>query len=59
MICPKCKKKMDLVVKGFSYDFSKKPKDKFVRRKYFCKKDGIWIALEIPVSKKSQNNIEN
>lgn len=51
MICPKCKKKMNFVIKDFSYDFSKKSKEKFARKKYFCKKDRTWISYEIPVKK--------
>ena len=38
----------------FSYDLAKKPRKKYTRKVYWCKKDDVWISLEIPAATKSR-----
>ena len=52
MKCPKCKKKMLLRKRDFSYNFKVKPKKKYERSIYWCKDDNIWISLEVPTPSK-------
>lgn len=51
MKCPKCKNKMKLVAKDFSFNYKVKPNIKYQRSVYWCKDDDIWINIEIPVKK--------
>ena len=48
MKCPKCGSKILPKKQDFSYNFDSKPKKKYTRKIYWCKKDDIWITLEIP-----------
>lgn len=48
MKCPKCKKKMVLKSKDFSYNFDVKPKKKYLRKSYQCVNDDVWIKIETP-----------
>lgn len=50
MNCPKCKKKMVLKRKDFSYNSDEK---KYARKVYWCKDDDIWISLEVPSEDKN------
>ncbi len=49
MKCPKCKKETKLDKKDLSYNVNVKPKKKYIREIYWCKKDDVWINSEIPV----------
>ncbi len=49
MKCIKCKKLMVLRKENFSYDSRVKPKKKYSRSIYWCKKDDVWISVEILV----------
>lgn len=48
MKCPKCKKKMVLKSKDFS--FNDKPFRKYLRIIHWCEKDDIWLKIEEPVN---------
>jgi len=48
MKCPKCSKEMIPKKQDFSYNFASKPKKKYIRKFYWCKKDDIWLNLEMP-----------
>ena len=52
MKCPKCKRKMLLNNENHSYNLNVNPKVKYKRSTYWCKKDDIWLLLEMPVSSK-------
>ncbi len=48
MNCPKCNGKMTLRKKDLSYNFDVKPKKKYRRYVYWCKKDDLWMTKEAP-----------
>lgn len=48
MICPECGKKMLLKAKSFSYNYFTKPKKRYLRKLFWCKKDDIWLSIETP-----------
>lgn len=56
MICPVCEKEMVLKSADSSFNFDKKPKKKYDRKVYWCVKDDVWINLEIPSSKKKNDD---
>jgi len=48
MKCPECNTEMVLKKKDNSSNFETKPKKKYNRSVYWCKKDDIWLCLEVP-----------
>lgn len=52
MQCHKCGNEMMVNREDFSFDTRKKPNKKDTRKVYWCKKDDIWISLEVPVVSK-------
>lgn len=51
MECLKCKRKMKLIAKDFSYNFKTKQRVKYSRKVYWCESEDIWINIEIPFGK--------
>lgn len=50
MKCPKCNK--EIKEKGADTSYSQKTGKQYKRTVYVCRKDDIWIRLEIPNGKK-------
>ena len=46
MNCPKCNEEM--VTKGEDVSSDFKNGKKYYRTKYWCKKDDVWVSVEIP-----------
>ena len=52
MKCPKCKKKMVLKSKDFSYKDN--PYKEYLRIIHWCKKDDVWLHIESPISENTK-----
>ena len=48
MKCPKCGEEMMLKKNDNSFNIDVKPKEKYDRSVYWCKKDDIWVNIEVP-----------
>ncbi|MCL5091120.1 MAG: hypothetical protein M1514_03865 [Patescibacteria group bacterium] len=46
ILCPKCNEEMEITKKDISHDFKKKKE--YNRMIYICRKDDVWVTIEVP-----------